>query len=350
MCETIKVGTKRSYEVLVGREILADTGALVKKVKKPCKAVIISDDIVAPIYMSVVKTSLKSQGFECDEFVIANGEESKSLDVAGKIYDFLAQKKLSRSDLLIALGGGVVGDLCGFAAATYLRGVDFVQIPTTFLAQIDSSVGGKTAVNIESGKNLVGAFWQPILVICDIDTLKTLSSDRFSDGVGEAIKYGAIVDKSLFELIEQGGLKESLAQVVSRCIEIKRDIVEKDEFDLGLRQLLNFGHTIGHAIEKCSRFGISHGKAVGIGMNMITALSEKVGITPKGCAKRIEALLQKNAMPTECEYPTQALLDVIKNDKKVAHGGINLIVLEQIGKAIIHNISLEKLEEFFNGH
>lgn len=350
MCEKIKVGTTRSYEVLVGRDILKDAGSLVKQVKKPCKAVIVSDDIVAPLYMSIVKSSLTLQGFECDEFVIANGEISKSLEIAGDIYDFLAQKKLSRSDLLVALGGGVVGDLCGFVAATYLRGVEFVQIPTTFLAQIDSSVGGKTAVNIESGKNLVGAFWQPILVICDIDTLKTLSPDRFLDGVGEAIKYGAIVDKSLFELIEQGALKQNLAQVVRRCIEIKRDIVEKDEFDLGLRQLLNFGHTIGHAIEKCSRFGISHGKAVGIGMNMITNMSRKAGITPKGCANRIETLLQKYDMPTDCEYPPNKLLDVIKNDKKVAHGGINLIVLEQIGKATIHNVSLEKLEEFFNGY
>ncbi|MBR5495848.1 MAG: 3-dehydroquinate synthase, partial [Oscillospiraceae bacterium] len=225
----------------------------------------------------------------------------------------------------------------------------FVQIPTTFLAQIDSSVGGKTAVNIESGKNLVGAFWQPILVICDIDTLKTLPPDRFADGVGEAIKYGAIIDKTLFELIEQGGLSTNLLQIVTRCIEIKRDVVEKDEFDLGLRQLLNFGHTIGHAIEKCSHFAISHGKAVGIGMNMITTLSEKVKITPNGCAKRIETLLKKCDMPTECKQDANELLDVITNDKKVANGTINLIVLKEIGNAIIHNISLDKLEDFFNG-
>ena len=349
MFEKVKVGTKRSYEVLVGRGILADTGTLVKQVKKPCKAVIVTDDIVAPLYIDTVKASLSQCGFECSEFVIANGEQSKSLETAGKIYDFLAHKKLSRSDLLVALGGGVVGDLCGFVASTYLRGVDFVQIPTTFLAQIDSSVGGKTAVNITSGKNLVGAFWQPILVICDIDTLKTLPHDRFLDGVGEAIKYGAIIDKSLFELIEQGGLEQNLSQVVTRCIEIKRDVVEKDEFDLGLRQLLNFGHTIGHAIEKCSHFGISHGKAVGIGMNIMTDLSEKAKITPNGCRARIENLLTKCGMPTSCDYPNDVLLDTIKNDKKVASGTINLIVLEEFGKAIIHNISLDKLEDFFNG-
>ena len=273
----IRVHTESPYEILVGSGLLRSCGQEITKVHAPCRAAIITDDTVDSLYGAQTEASLRAAGYQVCKFVFAHGERSKCLQTALDAYEMLTANGISRSDLIVALGGGVVGDLAGFVAATYLRGVDFVQIPTTFLAAIDSSVGGKTAVDIPSGKNLVGAFWQPKQVICDTDTLSTLSEEIFSEGTAEAIKYGAILDESLYRLLASGGLSSHLEEVICRCVDLKRMLVEEDERDRGSRQLLNFGHTLGHCVETLSGYTVPHGRAVAIGMAMITRVSESLG-------------------------------------------------------------------------
>ena len=245
----ITVNASERYDVIIGRGILADCADLIKDVTAAAKFAIITDDIVNPLYCEAVTNSLKNAGFEVCRYVIPNGEPSKCSAVLNDVYDFLSKNCITRSDCIIALGGGVVGDLTGFAAATYLRGFDLIQIPTTLLAQVDSSIGGKTAIDLPSGKNLVGAFKQPNLVICDIDTLKTLKEETIVDGMGEVIKYGMIKSAELFEILDNhtlADIDEVLEDIIYRCISIKKSVVETDEFDRGERMLLNFGHTLGH--------------------------------------------------------------------------------------------------------
>jgi len=342
----IRVKASKKYDVLVKSGCFKDAGELIKNVFPKGKIAIITDDTVELLYASKLIESLKTSGF-LDIFVFSfpHGEKSKNYKTLIEITEFLAEKNLTRSDLLIALGGGVVGDICGFAASIYLRGIKFVQIPTTFLAAIDSSVGGKTAVNLNAGKNLIGSFYQPELVICDPELIDTLDDIYFDDGVAEAIKYGAIMDKDLFELFENGDMKQNLEKIIVRCVELKNIVVTQDEFDLGLRQLLNFGHTIGHSIEKCSGFKITHGHAVAIGMAIITRGSHKLGITPKEDAQRLENLIKKYGLPTECEFDTEALYSPAVSDKKRTYGDITVIVMKEIGKCVLHKIPIEKLKE-----
>ncbi len=343
---TITVKASKQYDVLVEGGCFKDAGRLVKNVFPKGKIAIVTDDTVKSLYASSLIESLKASGFE-DIFVFSfpHGEQSKNYKTLIDITEFLAEKNLTRSDALIALGGGVAGDICGFAAAIYLRGIKFIQIPTTFLAAIDSSVGGKTAVNLNAGKNLIGSFYQPELVICDPKLIDTLDDIYFDDGVAEAIKYGAIMDSELFELFEKGGMKENLEQIIVRCVQLKNIVVTEDEFDLGLRQLLNFGHTIGHSIEKCSNFEITHGHAVAIGMAIITRGSKALGITPPEDAERLENLIKKFGLPVKCEFDTDALYTPAVSDKKRTHGDITVIVMEKIGKCVLHKIPVENLKE-----
>ncbi|MFA5658512.1 MAG: 3-dehydroquinate synthase, partial [Oscillospiraceae bacterium] len=281
--KTLTVRVKPEYEIYIGSGVLKSCGEIIAKKVKGKKAVIVTDDIVSDLYAKSVALSLNEQGVKTDIFVFENGEHSKSHEILIKLYDYLSEKQMTRSDFLVALGGGVVGDLTGFAAATYLRGLEVVQLPTTLLAMTDSSIGGKTAVNIKSGKNLVGAFKQPACVICDTNTLKTLSDEIFTDGMSEVIKYGMIKDAALFELLNKKADDTDIEQVILKCAEIKKTVVESDEFDKGERMLLNFGHTLGHAIEKYYNYnGISHGKAVAVGMCMMSYYTEKAGLTQKG--------------------------------------------------------------------
>ena len=344
---TLQVNASTTYEIVVGRNLLPDCGAKIKKISAAETVVIVTDDIVEPLYGSVVRQSLEAEGFRVATFVFPHGEQSKSHHTLIALYDFLCDQSVTRGDLLIALGGGVVGDLTGFCAATYLRGIDYVQIPTTLLAQIDSSVGGKTAVDTEKGKNLVGAFKQPSLVLCDVDTLDTLTPEIFADGMAEAIKYGLIKDKKLFEMIAENDISEILENMIYQCIKIKAQVVEADEFDKGERMLLNFGHTIGHAIERQYHYQTyTHGTAVGVGMVYISALSEQAGLTPKGTTEAIKRCLHKYQLPCSVKITPEQILGISSNDKKRDKNDINLILLKEIGQAFISKMSLAEYAKF----
>ena len=270
----IPINTKQKYQVLIGENLLERSGELIKNVVNPCKTLIVTDDTVNKLYFETVKNSLEEQGFRVLQFVFKHGEKSKNLANYSKIINYLAQNEFTRTDLIVALGGGVTGDLAGFVGSTYLRGINLVQIPTTLLAQIDSSVGGKTAVDLKWGKNLVGAFYQPKLVICAVDTLTSLPDQVFTCGMGEVAKY-AVLDRKVFNLIDNGNFE--LIDLVSLCVDYKRRIVEEDEFESGARKLLNLGHTPAHGIEKLSGYKISHGKAVAMGVKIILDASKKHG-------------------------------------------------------------------------
>ena len=267
-----------------------------------------------------------------------------------KIYEALINAKLTRSDLLIALGGGVIGDLAGFAASSYLRGIKFVQIPTSLLAQVDSSVGGKVAVDLSQGKNLVGAFYHPKAVIIDPDVLNTLPDHFISDGMGEVIKYGCIKDKELFELLCKhtsfDDLKPKLTQIIARCVDIKRIVVEADQFDLGERILLNFGHTLAHTIEQHFNYEReSHGEAVGIGMYQITKIAEEKGLTTSGCAEQIKKALEIYKLPDNSNLPIDVLTDAISLDKKNLNNHLNVVLLHDIGDSYVYPTDVS----FFDG-
>lgn len=336
----IHVNTSCPYDVLIERGAVKECGKYIAEVTSARKAAVITDDTVGALYGDTVVRSLENSGFECRVFTFPHGEQSKSLSNLGDIYDFLCEFNITRSDILIALGGGVVGDITGFAAASYLRGIQFVQIPTTLLAQVDSSVGGKTAIDIKGGKNLVGAFKQPVLVLCDSDTLKTLPRDVLADGMAEAIKYGMIRDSHLFELFEKHDLDtvdEAMDNIVYTCIDIKRDVVEHDEFDRGERMILNFGHTLGHALEAWHNYtDFTHGNGVAAGMCMISdRLAPQVAGRLKKCIGAYE-------LPVGTDIPMNELLPFCSKDKKRESDMINYIVCEEIGKAEIKKVTVSE--------
>jgi len=346
----VQVEAKTAYEVVIGGGILDGLGAAVAALpgRHRKKAAIITDDNVHPLYGDAVARSLQSAGYETHTHVFPQGEGSKTMARAMEIVAFLCDNAFTRSDLAVALGGGVVGDITGFAAAIYQRGMDYIQVPTTLLAAVDSSVGGKTAVNIPQGKNLVGAFWQPRLVWCDTTTLNTLPPAVFNDGMAEVIKYGCIWDNALFSRLEQPGALEDLVAIIADCVRIKAQVVRQDEFDTGLRQILNFGHTMGHAIEKASEFTVSHGSAVAMGMVLCAAAGERVGITPNGVTRRIEGLLERNSLPTRSPYPLSRLSKLCLGDKKRSGDSIAVILLEDMGRSVIHPVGVEDVDAFFD--
>lgn len=325
-----------SYDILIGKGLIDEIGLHINSVGG--KVFIITDSNVAPLYLDRVSNSIKRRGFSVASIILNAGESTKVFSTMPRIFSSMLAFKITRSDLVITLGGGVIGDLGGFVAATYLRGVDFVQVPTSLLAQVDSSVGGKVAIDLPEGKNLVGAFYQPKKVIIDTDTLKTLTNKFYKDGMAEVIKYGCIKDKKLFEKLEKIHSREELFDniddIVYTCCNIKRKVVEADEKDTGERILLNFGHTYGHAVEKAYNFsGYSHGEAVAIGMYYITCISEKLGQTEKGTAERIKNILVNYGLPFECELNENSLLNLIGNDKKNFGNTLKVVLLEKIGKA-----------------
>ncbi len=332
---TIKVNASRKYEVLIGRGLLADCNELIGKATKARKFAVISDDNVSPLYAEKITEALRAGGSEAELFTFPHGEASKCSDTLNRIYGFLAKNHFTRSDAIVAVGGGVTGDMAGYAAATYLRGMDFIQIPTSLLAQVDSSVGGKTAIDIPEGKNLVGAFKQPNLVICDIDTLETLPRDFLIDGMGEVVKYGMIKSKELFDILSShniGNIMEVMEDIIIRCVSIKRDVVEADEFDKGERMLLNFGHTLGHSIEQFYNYtGISHGRAVAKGMELITEIAEKKQMCREGLAEELVGCLEKYELKISVEPSTEQLGGACLNDKKRAGGSISVIICSDVG-------------------
>lgn len=344
-----KLNVLGKYDIIIERGALRSVGQKVAEVMGRVKrACVVSDDNVAPIYAEFVLGSLRSQGIESSLFVFEHGESQKHIGTVTEMLSFFAESLLTRTDFVIALGGGVVGDLAGFAAAIYLRGINFVQIPTSLLAQIDSSVGGKTGCDLPSGKNLVGAFKHPSLVLIDPDVLDTLPDEFMSDGMGEMIKYGAIKSEELFYRLEQNKPFEDIDENIYRCVKIKADIVENDFTEQGERALLNFGHTVGHAIEKTENFsGISHGAAVAAGMCIITRAAEKVQICKEGTAKRIEALCKKYGLPTGYDADAELIADAAKNDKKRSLNTIKLILLRKIGDSFICPVGCNELAKLF---
>lgn len=349
--EKITITASKTYDVLTGSGLLPRAGAYIRqalgeKVRKIC---VVTDSNVAPLYSDALISSLEESGFVAVKFVFAAGEASKNLRTLSDLLEFLAQRQLTRSDALVALGGGVTGDLTGFAAASYLRGIPFVQVPTTLLAAVDSSVGGKTGVNLEAGKNLAGAFWQPSLVLFDTDTMATLSQDLLLDGAAEAIKAGAIADKELLSYIrEKPDLKDPavITHLSGRAIEIKRRVVQEDERDTGARQLLNFGHTLGHAIEKCSGFSVSHGHAVAIGMVIESRAALQFGWSREDCAAPLSEILKKFGFSLDCPYSASQLTQAALSDKKRQGDRLTLVIPVAQGDCQLKELPVSRLEEF----
>lgn len=332
---------ERSYSILIGNDLLAKLGNECKSLQLGSRCAIISDRRVAPLYAKGALKSLKNAGFDPVLITVPAGETAKSLKTVQTCYDQLAKHRLERKSFIVALGGGVVGDLAGFVAATYLRGIAFAQVPTTLLAQVDSSVGGKVGVNLKAGKNLVGAFYQPKLVLCDLDTLETLPPREFRAGLAEVIKYGIIYDAKLFARLERDLGKivardsTTLTEVVARCCEIKADVVGQDETESGLRAILNFGHTIGHAIEAISGYGkFLHGEAISIGQVAAAKLSARLLGLPQNDVERIQNIFERAGLPTKIKLSAaqlEKLFAAMKLDKKVSGGEIKFVLAERIG-------------------
>ena len=339
--KTITVNASKKYDIKIGSGLLASIGEEVRGISSAQNIAVVTDSNVAPLYLDAAIVRLRNSGFSrvCS-FVIPAGEESKNGQTYLTLLNFLAENKLTRSDLIVALGGGVVGDLTGFAAATYLRGIQFVQVPTTLLAAVDSSVGGKTAIDLPAGKNLAGAFCQPSLVICDTDVLNTLPEDIFRDGCAEVIKYGVLYDAALFDYLEKTCLTLDREAVIARCVELKRDVVMEDEFDTGARMKLNLGHTIGHGVEARSNFGLSHGKSVAIGM----AIVARAANCPD--AARIVHVLKQFGLPTETDFSAGDIYSYTLSDKKRSGGTVNLIIPRAIGDCAIIPTKVEALQSF----
>ena len=343
----------RSYPIHIGSGLLDSLGAYVREALGEITVAVVTDDNVAPLYLSRAVKSLLAAGLTVKSITLPHGEETKCLARLSDLYGFLCHARITRRDAVLALGGGVIGDLTGLAAATFLRGVHFVQVPTTLLAQVDSSVGGKVAVDLPQGKNLVGAFYQPDLVVIDPDTLTTLTDEFWRDGLGEVVKYGCIGDAELFSLLEAcapGGRAALMAQIdviLARCVQHKAGVVAQDERDTGLRMTLNFGHTIAHAVETCQHYtGLRHGEAVSLGMHVMTRLTEGKGMTAPGTAERLDALLTTLGMPMQLPgIPEENLISAMFMDKKSFGQVLRIIVLNEIGKCFIHPTDVS----FFSG-
>ena len=345
--KTVSVKASRTYEVQIDKGLLQHAGeSLTQLLPAPRTVMVVSDDTVFALWGEALLCSLKQAGYTVKEFVIPHGESSKTPETLFSLWAALAAEGLTRTDCLAALGGGVVGDIVGFAAATYLRGIPFVQFPTTLLAMVDSSVGGKTAVDLPAGKNLVGAFNQPIGVFCDTDTLSTLPPEIYADGCAEVIKYGYINDPSLLEMLEKD-FSGDPDEVIARCVADKRDVVEADERDTGVRQLLNLGHTAGHAVEHCSNFTISHGSAVAIGMVLMTRAAVAHGVCDPAVLSHMIHMLESYALPISCPFSAKELARVAMGDKKRAGKKITLVLPHKLGESILYPIDAKDLEAFF---
>lgn len=344
--ERIRIEASKSYDVIIGGGILGKLGELAAPLIKGRSIAVISDDITSRLFGKEVRASLEKADFRVLEFSFKNGEDSKNAATYIEILEFLAKSGLTRADAVVALGGGVVGDMAGFAAASFLRGVKFIQVPTTLLSAVDSSVGGKTAINLSAGKNLAGAFYQPSLVLCDTDIIKNLPSEIFSEGMAEVIKYGAIGSEKILDLCASGA-KENLSELIALCVSMKRDIVMRDEFDTGERQLLNLGHTPAHAIEKLSGFKTSHGCAVAIGMVMMARAAESAELCEKGVADELRALCEKYSLPVSCPFAVGDMAEVAMSDKKRGAGKITLVLPEKRGKSILFKVNDVEAEKYF---
>ena len=343
--KTIRVNASGSYDILIGRNALRSLGERVGALNAK-RSVIVSDDNVFPLYGAVAESELMKAGMECCRFVFPHGEKSKTLATYGALLEFMAENRFTRSDLVVALGGGVVGDLAGFAAATYQRGVRYVQVSTTLLSDVDSSVGGKTAVDLVHGKNQVGAFHQPSLVVIDPDTLETLPEEELKCGYAETIKYGIFGDATFFAEMERTPIIERAEEAIFRAVTMKKEVVERDEFDRGDRMILNFGHTFGHGVEKCSGFTVLHGQAVAMGMAAITRAAWKRGYCGSDTVRRVEAILKSYGLPTEIPYGRKEMEDAIFSDKKMTGSKLRIVVPREIGRCTIETIDASEVADW----
>ena len=343
---SIEVKASRSYQVHIGNGLLLQLGQRTKELTKAQKTVLVSDTNVYPLYGKIAENSLEAAGFQVLSFVFSAGEESKNADTYLQLLNFLAENQVTRADCLVALGGGVVGDLTGFTAATYLRGVAYIQVPTTVLAAVDSSVGGKTAIDLPVGKNLVGAFYQPKMVLCDPDTLNTLPTDVFRDGCAEVIKYGVLYDRALLDHLLEHGIDFLREQVIARCVELKRDVVMEDEFDTGARMKLNLGHTIGHGVEAKSNYTVSHGKAVAIGLCVVARAAAAYGYCTEAVRDKIISAVKKFSLPTKTVFDAHSLFFGALSDKKRSGSHVDLIIPFDIGDCRVMPLELTQIQSF----
>ena len=337
------LSTGNPYEVIVGRELLDDAGAHIKScLPLPRKLCVITDSNVNTLYAQRLLQSLKAQGYVTSKIVFPAGEHAKNLTTYLNIMEALADEGFTRSDALIALGGGVVGDLVGFAAATYLRGIAYVQIPTTYMAAVDSAVGGKTSINLQNGKNLAGAIWQPSLVLCDYSTFDSLPIEKRLDGLAEAVKSAVVSDASLLSHIKEGNYE----YVIERCISIKKSFVEADERDYGLRQILGFGHTIGHGLERLSSYSIPHGQAVATGMVVEARAAYKMGLTANDLSIELANILTDLGFDLYVRYSAEEIYHYALMDKKINGDFITMVIPDAIGKCRLQKITLTDLRTF----
>ncbi len=336
---TIHVSASRCYDIHIGQGLLAHIGELVRPLLGDCRLAVLTDSNVDALYGNAIMEHLSHAGYNACKYVIPAGEASKCAENMLAFLNFLAQEQMTRKDAVIAFGGGVVGDLGGLSASLYLRGVKYVQVPTTLLAAVDSSVGGKTAIDIPAGKNLVGSFYQPSLVCCDTALMDTLPANIYRDGCAEVIKYGMILDKNLYNILHT--LPFNRDEVVARCVEIKRDVVQQDEFDNAIRGLLNFGHTFGHAIEKLSGFAVSHGEAVAKGMVIASRIAPLCGLCD--VADEISQLLEKYGFDISCKYSAEEIFASLLSDKKRRGGTISVVLPRAVGECTLVDMELDEL-------
>lgn len=337
-----------NYDVVIDSGLLEHIGALIQTSISVKKMIVITDFNVDRLYADIVMNSLERAGISAAKYVFNPGEENKTIQTVLQMLDFLAQQQMTRSDVILALGGGICGDMAGFTAAIYLRGIRFLQVPTTILAAIDASVGGKTAVNLSAGKNLAGAFWQPSMVLCDPQTFSTLPPTVFSDGMAEMIKHGMIADKTLFHELQENRPENNWENIILQNISVKAGFVARDTRDTGIRQLLNFGHTFGHAIEKCSHYSISHGHAVAIGMMMAARAAEKKGICLEPVTEPLKSVLDRYHLPTDCPFTAESIVLAALQDKKRFGDRIQLVLPERIGQCLLYPVVIDDLADFVN--
>jgi 3-dehydroquinate synthase len=345
MIKTVTVNASKKYDILIGHGLIDGAGGRTKELFQASSAAVVTDDIVNGLYGERLASSLLAAGCRVIRFVIKNGEASKSVENYIALLNFLAEAHFTRSDAVFALGGGVVGDLAGFAASTYMRGMRLVQLPTTLLAAVDSSVGGKTGIDLEAGKNLAGTFYQPDLVLCDTSALDTLPCDVFQDGLAEVVKYGVIADAVLIEILRKP-MRSMLEEIIARCVGIKKRVVEADEKEAGPRKLLNLGHTVGHAVEALSGYAVSHGKAVAIGMAVVVRSCMHQGICSPAVCNEIVGLIKSCGLPTETDFNAAQLAEAALSDKKRSGGAITLVLPKTLGLAELEDIGTEELEHF----
>lgn len=346
---TVKIGSgsERAYNFYAGNGLISRiTKYLPSDIRKNSKIAIITDDNVRALYAETVEASLKKEGFAVYTFSFTPGEGSKNIETYVRALEFLADNKFARSDAVVALGGGVVGDLAGFTASTYMRGIGYVQVPTTLLAMTDSSVGGKTGIDLKSGKNLVGAFYRPLAVIADIDVLKTLPREQFVCGMGEIIKYACLDGGRIAQIVESGVTDQNITELIMLSVKSKARIVDEDEHENGARRLLNLGHTLGHAVETLSGYTVLHGEAVAKGIYSVAQSAVRRGELSTDDFIRIERMISLYGICVDVPYPADDILECVTHDKKADGDGVRLVLISGIGKCYVKYVETKDIKEY----